>query len=121
MGNLGSHKLLNKITVFMSMTINTNDHLETTNDLLQLRRSYRSLNPQWCIHCKGEGESIDHLFLHCPFTCGLWNKFFNLARIVWVSPRSIEDMFIIAFKGFGNSFRGKTLWRIDCLSLVCVK
>ena len=27
-------------------------------------------------------------------------------------------MFIIAFKGFGNSTRGKTLWRIVCLSLV---
>ena len=37
---------------------------------------------------------------------------------MWVSPRGIEDMFIIAFKGFGNSFKGKTLWRIVCLSLV---
>ena len=27
-------------------------------------------------------------------------------------------MFIIAFKGFENSFKGKTLWRIVCLSLV---
>ena len=27
-------------------------------------------------------------------------------------------MFIIAFKGFGYSFRGKTLWRIVCLSLI---
>ena len=27
-------------------------------------------------------------------------------------------MFIIAFKGFGNSTRGKTSWRIVCLSLV---
>ena len=78
-----------------------------TNDLLQLRRPYRSLNHQWCILCKGEGESIDHLFLHCPFTFGLWNKLFNLARIVWVSSRSIEDMFIIAFKGFGIHLEAK--------------
>ena len=27
-------------------------------------------------------------------------------------------MFINAFKGFVNSFKGKTLWRIVCLSLV---
>ena len=27
-------------------------------------------------------------------------------------------MFIIAFRGFGNSLRGKALWRIVCLSLV---
>ena len=48
----------------------------------------------------------------------LWHKLFNLARTSWVSPRSIEDLFIIAFRGFGNSSRGKTLWKIACLSLV---
>ena len=42
-----------------------------TNDKLQLRRPYESLYPQWCILCKGNGESIDHLFLHCPVTIGL--------------------------------------------------
>ncbi|RVW91070.1 hypothetical protein CK203_039948 [Vitis vinifera] len=29
---------------------------------------------------KGNGESIDHLFLHCHVTIGLWHKLFNLAR-----------------------------------------
>ena len=33
-----------------------------TNDKLQLRRPYKSLCPQWYILCKGNGESIDHLF-----------------------------------------------------------
>ena len=88
------------------------------NDLLQLRRPYRSLNPKWCSLCRGNGESIDHLFLRCPFTIRLWHKLFNLAKLVWVSPRSVEDMFIIAFRGFGNSTRGKTLCKIVCLSLV---
>ncbi|RVW16749.1 hypothetical protein CK203_076445 [Vitis vinifera] len=63
-----------------------------TNDKLQLRRPYKSLYPQWCILCKGNGESIDHLFLHCPVTIGLWNKLFKLAGLVWVPPRSFEDM-----------------------------
>ena len=45
-----------------------------TNDLLQLRRPYRSLNPQWCILCRGDEESIDHLFLRCPFTMWLWQN-----------------------------------------------
>ncbi|RVX05721.1 Transposon TX1 uncharacterized 149 kDa protein [Vitis vinifera] len=71
-----------------------------TNDKLQLRRPYKSLCPQWCILCKGNGESIDHLFLHCPVTIGLWNKLFKLAGLVWVPPRSFEDMLVIAFKGF---------------------
>ena len=32
--------------------------------------------------------------------------------------RSIVDMFIIAFRGFRNSMRGKALWQIVWLSLV---
>ncbi|RVW67640.1 hypothetical protein CK203_063062 [Vitis vinifera] len=89
-----------------------------TNDKLQLRRPYKSLCPQWCILCKGNGESINHLFLHCSVTIGLWHKLFNLAGLVWVPPRSFEDMLVIAFKGLGNSLRGKTLWQIACLNLV---
>ncbi|KAL6327159.1 hypothetical protein AAG906_015198 [Vitis piasezkii] len=78
-----------------------------TNDKLQLRRPYKSLCSQWCILCKGNGESIDHLFLHCPLTIGLWHKLFNLAGLDWVPPRSIEDMMIIAFRGLENSIRDK--------------
>nr|CAN63022.1 hypothetical protein VITISV_042518 [Vitis vinifera] len=91
-----------------------------TNDKLQLRRPYKSLCPQWCILCKGNRESIDHLFLYCPVTIGLWNKLFKLAGLDWVPPRSFEDMLVIAFKGLGNSLRGKTLWQVACLTLVWI-
>ncbi|WJZ89514.1 hypothetical protein VitviT2T_008730 [Vitis vinifera] len=70
-----------------------------TNDKLQLRRPYKSLGPQWCILCKGNGESIDHIFLHCPVTIGLWHKLFNLAGLAWVPPRSIEDIVRILHLG----------------------
>ncbi|RVX13392.1 Transposon TX1 uncharacterized 149 kDa protein [Vitis vinifera] len=89
-----------------------------TNDKLQLRRPYKALCPQWCILCKGNGESIDHLFLHCPVTIGLWHRLFNLVGVIWVPPRSIEDMLVISFKGLGNSVRGKTLWQVACLTLI---
>ena len=91
-----------------------------TNDKLQLKRPYKSLCPQWCILCKGNGELIDHLFLHCPITIGLWHKLFNLAGLAWVPPRSIGDMMVIVFKGMRNSLRGKTLWQIACLTLIWV-
>ena len=52
-----------------------------TNDKLQLRRPYKSLCPQCRILCKGNGESIDHLFLHCPLTLGLWHKLFFLVGL----------------------------------------
>ena len=73
-----------------------------------LRQPYKSLNPQWCTLCRGDEESIDHIFLRCSFTIGLWQKLFNLAKSMWDSPRNIEDMFITVFRGFGNSTRGKT-------------
>ncbi|RVW41560.1 putative ribonuclease H protein [Vitis vinifera] len=89
-----------------------------TNDKLQLRRPYKALCPQWCILCKGNGESIDHLFLHCPVTIGLWHRMFNLVGLVWIPLRSLEDMLVITFKGLGNSLRCKTLWQIACLTLI---
>ena len=70
------------------------------------------------MHHWGNGESIDHLFLHCPVTIGLWHRLFNLVRLIWVPPRSLEDMLVISFKGLGNSLRGKTLWQIACLTLI---
>ena len=48
----------------------------------------------------------------------VWHKLFNLAGLVWVPPRSFEDMLVIAFKCLGNSLRGKTLWKIACLTLI---
>ena len=64
-----------------------------TNDLLQLKRPYRFLNPQWCILCRGDGESIDHLFLHCPFTMWLWHKLFDLARSVGFSKEHRRSVY----------------------------
>ncbi|WJZ84256.1 hypothetical protein VitviT2T_003869 [Vitis vinifera] len=44
--------------------------------------------------------------------------FGQVSGLAWVPPRSIEDMLVIAFKGLGNSLRGKTLWQIACLTLL---
>ena len=27
----------------------------------------------WCYMCKSNGESVDHLFLHCPVAMDLWS------------------------------------------------
>ncbi|RVX06659.1 hypothetical protein CK203_029469 [Vitis vinifera] len=112
---LWSSKASSKVKAFSWLVVHGKVN---TNNKLQLRRPYKSLCPQWCILCKGNRESIDHLFLHCPVTIGLCHKSFNLAGLAWVSPRSIVDMMVIAFKGLGNSLRGKTLWQIACLTLL---
>ena len=88
--------------------------------MLQARRPYKSLSPHWCILCKGSGESVDHRFLHCPITLGLWHKLFRATNSKWVPPRSIGDIFIISFKGLGNSIKGKTLWHFACLKVIWI-
>ena len=49
-----------------------------------------------------------------------YNFWLLLAGLDWVPPRSFEDMLVIAFKGLGNSLRGKTLWQVACLTLVWI-
>ena len=44
---------------------------------------------------------IDHLFLYCLITLGLWHRIFSQARMDWVQPGSIYDMMVISFKCFG--------------------
>ena len=38
----------------------------------------------WCYMCKCNGESVDHLFLHCPVAMDMWAMVFRLAGVNWV-------------------------------------
>ncbi|RVW78899.1 AT-rich interactive domain-containing protein 3 [Vitis vinifera] len=51
----------------------------------------------WLVAHK-KGETVDHLFLHCSLTMGLWHRLFQLTKIDWVPPRSICDMLSTNFK-----------------------
>lgn len=42
-----------------------------TGDNLQRRVQQ---GPTWCVLCKAESESTDHLFLHCSIRVALWNN-----------------------------------------------
>ena len=48
------------------------------------------------------------------------NSIFSQVGMKWVSPGTICDMMVIYFKCFGNSFRGRAVWRIVCLSLLWI-
>ena len=39
--------------------------------------------------CKCDGESVDHLLLHCSVAYELWSMIFGLFGISWVMPRSV--------------------------------
>lgn len=81
-----------------------------TNDTLQKRRPNRSLNSQWCIMCRKNEESVDHLFLHCPIALFLWHKLFLLGNVMWVAPQRSAHMLEVDFRVLGGSKRAKLLW-----------
>ena len=44
-------------------------------DLIQKRiKITMCLSSSWCVMCKSNNESIEHLFIQCPTTQYLWNK-----------------------------------------------
>ena len=45
----------------------------------------------WCIMCRCNGETIDHLLLRCEKAYQLWSLVFRSFGISWVLPRSVAD------------------------------
>ena len=54
-----------------------------TNDNL---RKHWLLAIDWCCICKRDGETSNHLFLHCSLARELWSTVFSLFGVAWVMP-----------------------------------
>ena len=70
--------------------------------------------------CMKHGESVDHLFLYCSLTMGLWHILFQLAKMDWVPSRSISDMLSINYNGSSLSKRGIMLCQAVSIALIWV-
>ena len=62
-----------------------------TEDNLK-RRGWGFQLAAWCSMCRCEGETINHLLLHCEITYGQWTFVFWSFGISWVLPGSISDL-----------------------------
>jgi hypothetical protein len=49
--------------------------------------------------CETEGESVDHLLLHCVAASALWNAFFARFNFCWVMSRSVKELFVSWLSG----------------------
>ncbi|KAG2707779.1 hypothetical protein I3760_05G162800 [Carya illinoinensis] len=58
----------------------------TTDNL----RKRRIIIADWCCICKGGGESVNHLLLHCDVARTLWNDVFARLALVWMMPKTVE-------------------------------
>lgn len=63
------------------------DRAPTTDNLI--RRSMMITN--WCCLCKSEGESVGHLFIHCPVVDALMLVRFGIS---WVQLKVLKCLFV---------------------------
>jgi hypothetical protein len=63
---------------------------------MALYRPYHLFLVSWCCMCKVDGESADHLFLHCALARELWTMVFSLFGMHWVTLRRIVDVTSLA-------------------------
>ena len=46
----------------------------------------------WCCLCCCDGETVDHLLLHCKFAHALWSEVFLMFGLQWVMPRMVVSL-----------------------------
>ncbi|KAK9927793.1 hypothetical protein M0R45_024959 [Rubus argutus] len=86
-----------------------------TCDVVQRKRPGSCLSPNWCIMCKKEQETIDHVFLHCPVALSLWMKLFREVNISWIIPKQCFSLLCEKHKILRGGRKAKAVW--GCLVL----
>lgn len=46
----------------------------------------------WCCLCRCNGETMDHLLLHCKFAHALWSEVFLMFGLQRVMPRTVVSL-----------------------------
>ncbi len=79
-----------------------------TND--NLRKRWVVL-VNWCCLCKVDGESIDHLFIHCYLAKQLWDMILTLFGVHWVMPQKLQDL-ITCWPGALGRHSHAEIWKV---------
>jgi hypothetical protein len=64
----------------------------------------------WCCMCKADGESVDHLLLHCVYAKELWDLVFAMFEIFWVMHGRVRDLFA-CWQGKMGKHPNHRIWR----------
>uniref|UniRef100_A0A2N9G1S1 Reverse transcriptase domain-containing protein n=1 Tax=Fagus sylvatica TaxID=28930 RepID=A0A2N9G1S1_FAGSY len=79
-----------------------------------MRRGYTMVG--WCCMCCCDGETVDHLLLHCSAVQKLWNYVFLTFRVHWVLPRQVADLLFGWHNWFGKHH--SHIWNLIPLCLM---
>jgi hypothetical protein len=66
---------------------------------------------EWCYMCKQNGESIDHLLLHCEVAIELWNMVCQMFGVMWVIPGRMKDC-LGSWRGQRGNLTIMHIWRM---------
>ena len=55
-------------------------------------KKFGILGPSRCSLCEEEEESVDHIFLHCPYSSSWWKWLYSILGIQLEFPKSIKEM-----------------------------
>ena len=66
--------------------------------------------------CTSNGESVDHLFLHCPIAMDLWSMVLGKFGVTWVMPHTVLGL-LGCWQGRFGRHRNGYIWSIvpQCL------
>ena len=56
----------------------------------------------WCYMCKCNGESVDHVFLHCPIAMDLRFMVLGIFGVSWVMPNPVVGLLTCWQDWFGR-------------------
>jgi hypothetical protein len=84
--------------------------------LLIKKKSHPILVAEWCYMCKHDGESIDHLFLHCEVATEIWSVILQLFGVAWVMPHRIVSVWEVG-EDMGNHLV-LHIWRLAPLCVM---
>lgn len=62
-----------------------------------------------CVLCGESPECSNHLFLHCSFSCEIWQWWLKIWEVAWVFPSDLRNAFIQWKSPLSNSFF-KRVW-----------
>ena len=60
--------------------------------------------------CKANGESVDHLLLHCVYAKELWDLVLDMFGMCWVMPGSVREL-LAAWQGKTGKHPKHMIWR----------
>ncbi|KAG2724440.1 hypothetical protein I3760_01G016600 [Carya illinoinensis] len=61
--------------------------------------------------CKKDGESVNHLFLHCEVSRFLWDEVLSWTGLHWVMPKDVVDL-MVGWKGLKGCKKAASVWKM---------